>query len=211
MNPTLVPLQSCRDEMVVMKSRFIATLFPVATPEDVRQRLAQVRAEFPDANHHPYAYVLNPAMAQEHSSDDGEPGGTAGRPILQAIKNRGIAQVLVVVTRYFGGIKLGTAGLAKTYRESAQGVLDKAVLGRKMRVSLLSLTIPYSWYERVSQYAHQANFHILEKDFREVVQMTLQVPESELETCRASLHDLTQGQAIIHLVESSVECIVPLP
>jgi len=210
MNHILVPLQSGRDEMVIMKSRFIATLFPVTTLEDVRQRLAQVRAEFPDANHHPYAYVLDPAMAQEHSSDDGEPGGTAGRPILQAIKNRGLAQILIVVTRYFGGIKLGTAGLAKAYRESAQRVLEKAVLGRKMRVALLSLTIPYPWYERVSQYAHHANVHILEKNFSEVVQMTLQVPESELETCRASLYDLTQGQAVIHLLEPSVECIVPL-
>ena len=113
-------------EIIINRSRFIGRAFPINNEEDALLLLEQVRAEFPDASHHCYAYVLGRGSNIQRFNDDGEPGGTAGMPILQVILQQEIEDVLVVVTRYFGGIKLGAGGLVRAYSKSAAETLQKA-------------------------------------------------------------------------------------
>ncbi|MDZ8120313.1 YigZ family protein [Pontiella sp. NLcol2] len=121
-----VPAGRHRAETVEKKSRFIATLRRVCSPDEAKQFVNEIRSEYPDARHHCWAYVAG-APGSSHPcgmSDDGEPHGTAGRPMLQVLLNCGIGEIMVIVTRYFGGTKLGTGGLARAYSGAVQAVLE---------------------------------------------------------------------------------------
>ncbi|MDT8897516.1 YigZ family protein [Thermanaerothrix sp. 4228-RoL] len=205
-----VPLEPARAHLVISKSRFIASLYPVHSESEVRTVLAKIRTELPGASHHPYAYVLGGAIHQEHSSDDGEPGGTAGRPILQALKSREVEDAVLIVTRYFGGIKLGTAGLARAYREAALQVLEIASLGQKVRVTILSLGIPYSWYEYVEKQLPHFNAHLLTREFTTEVHLTLAIPHDTITSFLTFIETSTRGQAQATVLEENVERIVPV-
>ena len=121
-----IPANRTRVEEVILRSRFITTAAPAGTSEAARAFIASIRAEFPDATHHCYAFVAGPpgSTAQIGMSDDGEPGGTAGRPMLAVLLGSGIGDIAVVVTRYYGGTKLGTGGLVRAYSGGVKAVLD---------------------------------------------------------------------------------------
>jgi uncharacterized YigZ family protein len=111
-----VPLKEIRRELIVVNSRFVATLAPVMSVEEAKAFIARIRGEFSDASHNVPAYLVGGGDSLiEHCSDDGEPSGTAGRPALAVLKGSGLGDVAVVVTRYFGGTKLGTGGLVRAY------------------------------------------------------------------------------------------------
>ncbi|WP_299024725.1 YigZ family protein [uncultured Thermanaerothrix sp.] len=203
----LVVLEPTRCQLSVSKSRFIASLFPVHTEHEVRTTLARIRSEFPDASHHPYAYIVNHL---EHSSDDGEPGSTAGRPILLALKSRQVEDVLLVVTRYFGGIKLGTAGLARAYREAALQALDLAQLGQKTRVTILHLQLPYALYNYIEKQLSDLNGHLLERQFTSEVSLTVSVAQSQVTNLLAALEAGSHGQILVQILEEGIEQIIPL-
>jgi len=115
-----------RIEYIVEKSRFIATAIPCETEEEAQAGIARINKEFWDATHNCTAYALGPGQEQQRSSDNGEPSGTAGKPMLEVLKKTGITNTLIVVTRYFGGIKLGAGGLIRTYSHSAAEVIHDA-------------------------------------------------------------------------------------
>lgn len=205
-----VPLEPARTQMVVLKSRFIASLYPVHSDSEVRTILAKIRSELPGASHHPYAYILGGAFHQEHSSDDGEPGGTAGRPILQALKSREVEDAVLIVTRYFGGIKLGTAGLVRAYREAALQVLDSAPLGQKMHVTILTISIPYSWFDYIEKHLPHFNALLQNREFTTEVHLTLAIPCDALTAFLTFIETSTHGQAQVTVLEEDVERIVPV-
>ncbi len=202
-----VPLEPARSQRVVSKSRFIASLYPAHTENEVRTTLAKVRSEFPDASHHPYAYIVSNL---EHSSDDGEPGSTAGKPILLALKSRQIEDVLLIVTRYFGGIKLGTAGLARAYREAALQVLDVARFGQKTRVTILSLQIPYALYNYIEKQLSPLNAHLLDRQFASEVHLTVSVVQSQVTNFLSALEEGAHGQIAVQILQEGVEQVIPL-
>ena len=124
-------------------SKFIASAFTVTSEEEVKQALADVKKKYYDARHHCYAYMIGPDKACFRSSDDGEPSGTAGKPILNQILSKDVTNVCVIVVRYFGGIKLGVSGLINAYKTAARDALDNAVIVEKTVDEVYSLEFGY--------------------------------------------------------------------
>lgn len=148
----IVPAETTRIELKFKNSRFIATAGYSPTVEDAKAFIATVKKEFSDASHNVPAYIVgNGASVIEHCNDDGEPSGTAGRPMLAVLKGSGFGDITVVVARYFGGTKLGTGGLVKAYGQSAKEVLHASPRARKTMIVTLKLEMPYSNYEPVKR------------------------------------------------------------
>ena len=124
-------------------SKFIATAFTVTSEDEVKQTLAEVKKKYYDARHHCYAYIIGPDKSCYRSSDDGEPSGTAGKPILNQILSKDVTNVCVIVVRYFGGIKLGVSGLINAYKTAARDALDNAVVVEKTVDEVYSLEFAY--------------------------------------------------------------------
>ena len=125
-------------------SKFIATAFTVNSEDDVKRALAEVKKKYYDARHHCYAYIIGPDKCCFRSSDDGEPSGTAGKPILNQILSKDVTNVCVIVVRYFGGIKLGVSGLINAYKTAARDALDNATIVEKTVDEVYSLEFPYA-------------------------------------------------------------------
>ena len=142
-------------EIVEKKSRFLGLAVPLETEEAAQGVLDRVRKEHYKARHHCYAFVLGEGGALRRSSDDGEPQGTAGAPILQVIDRKGCTNVLIVVTRYFGGTLLGTGGLVRAYTQAAAGALSDAGIVLRCRCSVLEASLPYAYYDRLQHYLQE--------------------------------------------------------
>jgi len=147
--PLPVPARRVRTETVVERSRFLCTLAPVADTTALEAVVGAVRREFPDARHHCTASVLGEDGATARSSDDGEPAGTAGAPMLAALAGAGVTDVVAVVTRYFGGVLLGTGGLVRAYGGAVSGALAQAGLVHRRHVDLVRVAAPSAVAGRV--------------------------------------------------------------
>src|SRR5258706_8437924 len=149
-NSYSVPLNEIRREHLVVNSRFIATLASAFSPEEARMFIARIKKEFADASHNVPAYIIGGGnTVTEFCSDDGEPVGTSGKPALAVLRGSGLGDVVVVITRYFGGTLLGTGGLVKAYTESTQLVVNAVERGRRVPMYISMLAIPYNLLERV--------------------------------------------------------------
>ncbi|WP_206831822.1 IMPACT family protein [Alicyclobacillus fructus] len=182
-------------EIVEKRSRFIATAIPVRTEADAVSALAGVRAEHPDARHHVYAYRMGVQVPHERFSDDGEPSGTAGRPVLEVIRRKNLTNVLVMVTRYFGGILLGANGLVRAYTEAAAAVLEQAPRLLCSRMCEVRVTCAYEHYGKLTHLLENAGLRIYESEFADVVRFQLVVREAEVPRSLELLSDATSGQA----------------
>lgn len=146
--PYLIPSETARSEIIIKKSRFVTTVSLAQTVAQARDVIAASRAEFPKANHHVYAFRVGFAKTvTEGMSDDGEPNGTAGRPTLAVLRGSGIGDIVLVTMRFFGGIKLGTGGLARAYTESAQAALGQTKTELKVERQLVGIEMPYAFYK----------------------------------------------------------------
>lgn len=198
-----IPLNEIRREQVVVNSRFIATLAPVLSIEDARAFIARIKKEFEDASHNVPAYIIGGGnTVTEYFSDDGEPSGTAGKPVLAVLRGSGLGDVAVVVTRYFGGTLLGTGGLVKAYTESTQMVVNAVERGRRVPVHIVMAAIPYNLLERVRLVAARHNGEILEEDFAGDITMTMQFPVDSFEAFQNELRELSAGKLKGEVIES---------
>jgi uncharacterized YigZ family protein len=205
-----VPARETRIEMQVVNSRFIATAAPVFSVPQAKAFIARVRHEFADASHNVPVYLVgHGATTVAHASDDGEPSGTAGRPALAVLRGSGLGDVAVVITRYFGGTKLGTGGLVRAYSGAVREVL--AVLPRAERVPVhtVLLAVPYAWLERVRRAVTAHGGSVLDEEFAGDVTVTARFPVAAFEGFRAALEEMSAGRLQAVVVESSEE-IVPL-
>lgn len=181
-----MPEQFVERELVINKSRFIAWLAPASNRNEALALLAKARAHYPDARHHCYAYLIgNPASAQAAMDDDGEPSGTAGKPIFSVIQHKKISNVVVVVTRYFGGIKLGAGGLVRAYAGAAEAVLSAATTVTHVPQSQLRLTLDFSQEQRLRHWASQHDAEVVDVDYAETVTMTLLLASTDLPDLQA--------------------------
>ena len=179
----------------IQRSRFITHTQHVESEDEARAYiLAQKKAYF-DARHNCSAYVLGPDGAKQKSNDDGELGGTAGNPILEAIKKKELTNVVVVVTRYFGGIKLGAGGLIRAYSHSAVLGLDAADVVTMTPLAVVHVQIGYDLLANVENFLRQKNIRTGEKAYAEDVSIEILLQETEKETLLAALTDLTSGRA----------------
>ena len=187
----------------MVNSRFIATLAPVFSAEKAREFIARIKKEFADASHNVPAYVVGGGNTiSEFCSDDGEPSGTSGKPALAVLRGSGLGDVAVVVTRYFGGTKLGTGGLVKAYTESTQMVVNAVERGRRVEVNVSMLAIPYNLLERVRLMVGRNNGEVLGEEFAEDVTMTLQFPVKSMERFQNELQELSAGKLEVEVIET---------
>ena len=179
----------------IQRSRFLADAIHAECEEDVRTWLQSIKKEHYEARHIPYAMVLGACADRQRSSDDGEPGGTAGSPILEAIKTRGVTNTAVAVVRYFGGIKLGAGGLIRAYAHAAGLGLDAAAKVRIMPLHTMYVQIDYDLLAAVERYVREANVQTGGTDYADAVMLTLLVPTGDIELHQRALTDLTAGRA----------------
>jgi uncharacterized YigZ family protein len=195
---------------MVLNSRFIATLAPVFRIDEARSFLARIKKEFADASHNVPAYIIGGAnTVTEYFSDDGEPSGTAGKPALAVLRGSGLGDVGVVITRYFGGILLGTGGLVKAYTESTQLVVNAVRRGQRVPVHVAMLAIPYNLLERVRLLVTRQRGEVLGEDYAADITMTLQFPIDSFEAFQNEIREMSAGKLKAEVIESR-ETIVPV-
>lgn len=191
-----IPAAAARTEILVVNSRFIGSAEYTPSIETARDFIAHVRAEYPDASHHAYAYLVGyGASVTAGMSDAGEPSGTAGRPMLAVLRGSGLGDVTVVVTRYFGGTLLGTGGLVRAYNDATKAVLE--VLPRTERVEqrALLVRVAYSDYAAARRLLEIHSAVVTAEDFSADVTLTVSLPVCQLDICVAALAETTAGQA----------------
>jgi len=190
-----VPAATTRIENEVNRSRFIATLANVPTVEAARAFIASIRAEMPDANHRVYAFKVGyGASIIEGLSDDGEPSGTAGPPVMAVLRGADIGDTALVVTRYFGGIKLGTGGLVRAYSDAARAVIAATPIHEKIERRQLGLTLPYALYERIKIIAAAHDATIDDETFEADVTLYLTMPVESIDPFTAAIREISAGK-----------------
>lgn len=199
----LIPAEEIRRTLTVINSRFIASLAPVFTVEEAKEFVARIRMEFQDATHNVPVYVVGGGDSViAHYSDDGEPSGTAGKPALAVLKGSGLGDVAVVITRYFGGTKLGTGGLVRAYQDAMRQVVTEVPRAEKRQVYLLLLKAPYSLLERLRRLTTQQQGVILQEDFGEQIVIALQLGIEDLDSFQAALSELSNGKLCAEVLET---------
>ena len=184
-----------RDEFVERRSRFIGHVFPVTTEEEALARLDEVRREFRDASHNVSAYILREGSRQRYS-DDGEPQGTAGLPVLTVLQGEGLTDVCAVVTRYFGGILLGGGGLVRAYTQGAKIAVEAAGKRVLRECVTFCLCADYSLYGSLTRLTASHGAAVVESDFGALVSLTLRLPEERYDAFAADVRDLSAGALI---------------
>jgi uncharacterized YigZ family protein len=171
--------------------------------DEARTFITRIKKEFAEASHNVPAYVIGGGnTVTEFSSDDGEPSGTSGRPALAVLRGSGLGDVAVVVTRYFGGTKLGTGGLVKAYTESTQRVVNEVERGRRVDVQVVMVVVPYKLFEMIRLMVGRNNGEILDEDFTEDVTMTLQFPVESMDGFQNDLKELSAGKLQAEVIET---------
>lgn len=186
-------------QIVEKKSRFIATVRHVETKEEAEEFLAEMKKKYWDATHNCFACIIGEKGEYVRSSDDGEPGGTAGRPMLDVLLKEEIKNAAVVVTRYFGGTLLGTGGLVRAYQQAVKEGLKESVIVEKMPGRKLQATCGYNELGKLQYVLGQKGFPILESIFEEKVTLFILIPEEALEGCKKALTEAAGGR--VELVE----------
>ncbi len=191
MEEYLVPTQFGEAGFVEKKSRFIGRVWPVESEQEALEKIQAMRKQHYDATHNCWAYILRDGAVR--FSDDGEPGGTAGMPILQVLQREGLYNVVCVVTRYFGGILLGAGGLVRAYTKGAKIAVDAA--GKSVKRVWMSLYVPcpYTFYERVKLETAAFGGIIRKTDFGSEVEMEILVPQQAVQPFLSRLADLSAG------------------
>lgn len=188
-------------EIEEKKSRFIATLRPVETEEEAAAFIEEMKKKYWDARHNCYAYVLGERGEVMRYSDDGEPGGTAGKPMLEVLLGDGVRNAAVVVTRYFGGTLLGTGGLVRAYTQAVQEGLRHCTAGRRIAGVRLLITTDYHTIGKILHLLGQKGISPENSSYEEKVRLSLIIPEAAADRLCAEITEAASGQAVIEEAE----------
>ena len=206
-----IPAEEARTEIRVSNSRFIATAAPAFSVEEARAFIGRMKAEFKDASHNVPAFVIGygPSVTA-HCKDDGEPSGTAGRPMLAVLQGSGLGDIVVVVTRYFGGTKLGTGGLVRAYGDAVKEVLAILPRAEKVATHTVMMALPYNMYERVKLLVEARYGRILDEEFAADITITAQFATDQFPDFQEALRELSHGRLEAEIIETDQETIMPL-
>lgn len=167
-------------EIIEKKSRFIANLFYVETPQEAENKIKQIKKKYYDAKHNCFAYItLNENEIQKKCSDDGEPSGTAGAPMLEILEKQSIYNVVVIVTRYFGGILLGTGGLVRAYSDLLKEAIKKSTLVEQEPGYEAEIKLPYADFEKFKYYCNKNNINIINSEYSDFIICKIEVNDAE--------------------------------
>ncbi|GAB4173405.1 MAG: YigZ family protein [Geothermobacteraceae bacterium] len=194
-----IPAGRFRCVIEVERSRFITTVAEAGTVEAAQQFISGIRAEFPDANHNCWAYLVGPPGSTDRIglSDDGEPHGCAGKPMLTCLQHGNIGDVAVVVTRYFGGIKLGKGGMVKAYTAAVQTALEQMPKGERIDWQDLTVTLDYAQVTPFERVLNDYEIEVMNKQFSDRVCYRLRLPQERAEAFVQMFTNLTAGRGIV--------------
>jgi uncharacterized YigZ family protein len=196
-----IPAAATRAEIMALNSRFIASAGHTPSVEEAKAFIAAVRAAFPDASHHCVAYLVgHGATVTAGMSDDGEPSGTAGRPMLAVLRGSGLGDVTVVVTRYFGGTLLGTGGLVRAYSDAVRAVLEILPRTERIELAALSVRVSYAGYAAARRVLDEHQAQIDDETFAEDVIISARLPATERAAATAALAEQSAGQAVVNVL-----------
>ena len=186
-------------ETEVNRSRFICSLAPAATEQEAQEVVARVRARYPTAGHHCFAYVIGADASVQRASDDGEPGGTAGVPMLQMLLRREMRFVVAVVTRYFGGVKLGAGGLIRAYGGAVGEALDEVGTRTRQRLRVVTVTVDHQRAGKLENDLRSTGRAVREVRYAGAVTIEIALPDAEVAAFGDWLADTTAGTAVLEL------------
>ena len=184
-------------EYTIERSKFIAHVSQAESPEKARLFIAGMKEKYRDATHNVPAFVCGPGSEHQWASDDGEPQGTSGMPVLRLITGERLTNIAIVITRYFGGIKLGTGGLARAYTHAASLGIEAARVCEVRESALLRYSFDYSYLSKLLSMAEEGRFDMSEIEYTDTVSALLRCPEEDREKLRSAVSDLTSGKAIL--------------
>ncbi|SRR6056297_479983 len=197
-----IPTRKAKREIEIKKSRFIALARGVDTPDKAKNEIKAAWQEHPQATHIVYAYQVGKTADVFGLSDDGEPHGTAGRPVLEVLKGSGITNLLIMVVRYFGGTKLGTGGLVKAYTAATQEVLSILPTEELIDKYNFQVKLPYALYEPARMLLESHSAHIEKEEFLTEVKLSGTLPQSEGKIIHTALMELSAGKIEVELSDS---------
>ncbi len=175
------------------KSKFICHLFTVTSADEVTEIIKAEKKKYYDAKHHCYAYVMGDDGSDIKCSDDGEPSGTAGRPMLDILQKEGLTDILCVVTRYFGGTLLGTGGLVRAYSAALKDAIDKSTFKNETKAVIVKYKYAYNFDARISSYLRDKDIKVLENDYSDAVEITIVLQKDNYSAVDADLVNITNG------------------
>lgn len=198
-----IPARTNRVEESIQRSRFITTVAHAPDAEAAHAFVASIRDEFPDATHNCWAFVAGPPGSTAHigMSDDGEPHGTAGRPMLTALLHSEVGEIVAVVTRYYGGVKLGTGGLSRAYSGGVVLALDSLPTEERVERVEIDVTVGYPEVDAVQRLIREMELPIVDEVFGGDVRYRLGVPAEEVAAFRKRIADLTRGAGTVEAVD----------
>ena len=203
MKRPVAPAAVARSEITVLNSRFIATAAPAFSVEEAREFITRVKREFPDATHHVPVYLIGHGASQvAHCQDDGEPPGTAGRPALAIVQGSGLGDIVLVVSRYFGGTKLGTGGLVRAYGDAARAVLEALPRAEKVLTHTVQVALPYALFERTRLSIATHRGRLMSTAFGEHATITARFAVEDFPAFESALQDLSGGTVRATIVET---------
>ena len=175
------------------KSKFICHLFKVSDTDQIQEIIRSEKKKYFDARHHCYAYILGDDGKDYKCSDDGEPSGTAGRPMLDILQKEGLTDILCVVTRYFGGTLLGTGGLVRAYSAALKDAIDKSTFKNETEAVIVKCKYGYNFDAKISYYLRDKDIKVLENDYSDAVEITVVLEKEMYSSVDSHLKDLTNG------------------
>jgi uncharacterized YigZ family protein len=209
-NPYYVPAVEKRAELIAKNSRFITTIAPAFSVEGAREFIIRIRNEYKDASHHVPAFIIgNGPSTIMHCSDDGEPSGTAGKPVLAVLKGSGLGDVAVVVTRYFGGTKLGTGGLVQAYGDSVKAILQGLPKAHKISVHTVMVSLPYNWVDRIRLKIKKYHGVILDETFTTDVAIVVDFPVPAYPDFERDIQESSYGKITPLIIETKIQLFQP--
>ncbi len=198
-------------EFTESNSRFITNAAPAFSIDEAKYFIATIKEKYPDASHHVPVYLIGHGASQiAHCSDDGEPSGTAGRPALAVLMGSDVGDIAVVITRYFGGTKLGTGGLVRAYSDSVRYLLKELPRARKVSTTTLMFVIPYSLFEPTQLIVRNYNGTLLDETYTADVTLTVRLANEYLELFKKKMISLARGEIVFITLASSDNTIMPL-
>ncbi|WP_025729007.1 YigZ family protein [Atopobacter phocae] len=198
-------IQDCHTSEIEIKgSRFICHLFPIETEDDALEYLSMIRKEHAKATHNCYAYLLGPDDLVQRMSDDGEPSQTAGVPMLEVLKKQELHDVLAIVTRYFGGVKLGAGGLIRAYTEAVAHALDESIIVDRVVHQFFKVTFDYKTIDSFDYFLNQQQIDVSDRNYLEQVTYELHVPVEAYQHCHDELINFFQNNVEIEMTKKEV-------
>jgi uncharacterized YigZ family protein len=207
----IIPARRIQTEFSQKNSRFIINAAPAFTVEQAHDFIRHIAEKYPDATHHvPVFLIGHGSVTIAHCSDNGEPSGTAGKPALAVLKGSGLGDIVVVITRYFGGTKLGTGGLVRAYSDCMRQALRQLPRARKVATTTVMFIIPYSLFERTQIMISNHDGKCIEKNFAADVTLSVRLPNDLIELFKTRMTELTQGNIEFITIETRENTILPI-